>query len=1278
MKRKTNEQDFKVIWSKLKQCYIVVSEIAKNKTGKKKILVAGIFATLSLIGHLQTVQAIDGVGDKAGFSNAASGVNFDSAKGLAIGLKNGDNTSANGNVATVAIGAHSNVSGSSSVSIGGAVVDGAGTIGLGWSTAKGDNAVTLGGTGSTIANGNNAFAASGGNANGESATAIGSSATASGRGGVAVGWNAESAVNAVGVGFNAKVKANNTVAIGVEANNDNNISGNYSSVSIGVKTRAREVGSMAIGVSADASGKYSVALGSGDVSVDYTATTNYPKATGEKALAIGYNSNSSNARATAIGAGAIASGQDSFASVSGKAGGNSSIAIGKGASITAPTAGTTVGGQDSIAMGTGASAMQHSSVTIGIGSTSDGVRNITIGPKASASGVDSIAIGNGGVGGDKNNIITGGNGNTYTINVNGISTNVYYGAKSVDDGSIAFGNRVNAAKGGLAIGSLSIADGGIALGQSVLSKNGVAMGNAVSATTANAVAMGSTAEASSVGAVAIGGYSGTNKTKAQGNNALAIGASAVTNGNETVAIGKSANASNANAVGKDANASKANSIALGSDSTTATNATKQSSTTINGITYNFAGATSDTGMQVSVGAVGKERQIKNVAAGEVSVTSTDAINGSQLYVVASQITPLKYISVNSTVAGNRNNTGAQGVDLIAIGPDASTESNSNKTIAIGSGAQVIGTNGAIAIGDTSKSKSDSSISIGKTSLAANQHTVAIGYNSAATLNQALAIGSEANAKAVSTIAFGNKASAEGGNSIAIGHASTATNKQSPISIGYGSTANGDFTVAIGGGDNNVNYGATANGVGGTALGGKTKTIGGNFQTAVGFGATTSAEKAAAFGYNATSTVSGGVALGSDSYSTTGPIKGYNPNDSRNNKYNELKDKVLYSTTGAVAVGNGTTVTRQITGVAAGTQDTDAVNVAQLKSVNLAFKGNVGSGDVNLATNDDSKKLAIQGDRTYIITNASGNTLAISANKKDIHVTNGIASADAGMSDAKNVAEAINKAVSQNAYNWYLTVDNDTAGSRATINKEGTVKFSGDSNITVARNNNTITTSLNKSIIVDSVKANKNVMVGTNKITLDGTSGVVTGKAFTGDSFTAGNNVLTNTTLQIGSPTGASNVSITTDGLTAKAGAKTVKFGTNGIDAGGQQITNVSSGGNVGTNAANITDVQNAVSSVSLNLDTNSKTGSVNLKSDTLKITGANGIRTDLIGTGNRNLVIGLDQNTVKATTNGVGLSGDSGTVLRKYLKDDNADFKVSGDGGLVSTSGTSTGVGFCR
>ena len=1385
---------FKVIWSKSKQCYIVVSEIAKNKTGKKKIVVAGIFAALSLIGHLQPVQAIDGAGDKAGFSNAASGVNFDSTKGIAIGLKNGDKTSANGNVATVAIGAHSNASGSSSVAIGGAVVDGAGAIGLGWSTAKGNNAVALGGTGLTNANGNNAFAASGGNANGESATAIGSSAIASGRGGVAVGWNSQSAVNAVGIGFNAKAKSNNTVAIGVEANSDNSIGDNSSSVSIGVKTRAREVGSMAMGVSADASGKYSIALGSGNVSGDYTATANYPKATGEKAIAIGYNSNSSNTGATAIGAGATASGTDSFAGGSGTAGGNSSIAIGKGASITAPIAGTTFGGQDSIAMGTGASAKQHSSVTIGVDSTSDGVRNITIGPKASASGVDSIAIGNGGVGGDKNNTGVGGNGNTYTIDVNGISTNVYYGVKSVDNGSIAFGNRANAAKGGLAIGTVSIADGGIAVGQSVLSKNGVAIGSAVSATAANAVALGSRAEASSVGAVAIGGYSVTDKTKAQGNNALAIGASAVTNGNETIAIGKSANASNSNAVavGKNANASIANSVAIGSDSTTDTNATRQANTTINGITYNFAGATSDTGMQVSVGAAGKERQIKNVAAGEVSATSTDAINGSQLFAVASQIKPqLKYVSIKSdTELDNANNDGATADKAIAIGPIAKASSKSavaigNTSIASSENAIAIGNNSnssgvdSVAIGPSSVSNNVGSVAVGKDAQANGAFTVAlgggnwqnkgaqangvgtialgtytrtkestnyqtaVGFESKTDAESATAIGYQAVASGKDSVALGTGASTTGQDALTFGHNSQA-NGNSSLAMGLGAQANSNNAIALGYqtnsnstnstngvfigsvagketngvgnigigsntgnkiiGDNNVSIGTGAGSVTATnvyasesiMLGtqarainststspinnviaiGKGSSGGANSTIAIGQNASSTNQNSIAIGTNASAPAYNGVAIGSFSVANTegGTVEGYNANASRTDKYAGLTGAVLKGNIGAVSIGSGGTMTRQIKNLAAGTADTDAVNVAQLKSVNLAFKGNTGAGgDVNLAANP----LTIKGNDSYITTNASGNTITISANQKDIHVISGTANADTGVANAKNVATAINDAISQNKYKWYLTADNDTAGSRSTIDKEGTVKFSGDPNITVARSGNTITSSLNKIITVDTVKASKSVIAGSgnDQITLDGTSGTVTGRNFSGQSFAAGNNVLSNTTLQIGSATnGDNNVTISRDGFSSKAGTKTAKFGATGIDAGGQVITNVSSGGNVGTNAANITDVKNYVGKVALNIQSNSKTGTINLEQGALGVTGANGIRTDLGGTGNSNLVIGLDKNTVNATTNGIGLSSDSGTMLRKFLKDGNADFKISGDGALVSTSGTTTGV----
>ena len=359
-------------------------------------------------------------------------------------------------------------------------------------------------------------------------------------------------------------------------------------------------------------------------------------------------------------------------------------------------------------------------------------------------------------------------------------------------------------------------------------------------------------------------------------------------------------------------------------------------------------------------------------------------------------------------------------------------------------------------------------------------------------------------------------------------------------------------------------------------------------------------------------------------------------------------------------------------MAAGTKDTDAVNVAQLKSVNLAFSGNVNTGNVNIA----NSTLGLKGDNTYITTAANGQNLIISGKTQNINVTNGQASANAaGMADSKNVADAINKAISANAYQWKLAADRDPSAPEV-INKSDTVIFGGDNNLTVTRSGKKITTSLNKAITVDTVKANKSVTVsnGGNQITLDGSNGAVSGRSFTGQSFTAGNNVLSNTTLQMGSPTGPKNVTITGDGLTAKNGTRTVKFGTDAINAGGQQITNVSSGGNIGTNAANITDVKNAVDAVTLKLDTNSKTGTVKLSESPLKVIGANGIRTDLVGTNNGSLVVGFDNNTINATTKGIGLTGDTGTTGLKYLKDGDATFKVYGDSNLVTTKASTTGV----
>ena len=1401
---------FKVIWSKSKQCYIVVSEIAKNKTGKKKIVVAGIFAALAMVNGGQATFAAWPAGKEEaqsafwiGRGASASGQNAQAIgvaakamynKAIAIGSDSSATSYVSGStvVGATAVGGHSNANGPGAVALGyetkasvgystaigtATTVSGQYGIGVGWNAnVSADNSIAIGVQTNSAKGG---------------ATAMGPSARGYGEGALSLGYQALAGADVYGSGININDSPSKDNATTI-----NNYA-KWGDAAIGLRAVATGGNATALGRSARAAAANAIAIGggNGDNATDNTERT---EATGEKSIAIGYNAKSVTKNDTAVGSGVNASGGGSTvigynSTVTGNqafAGGSSLSVAGAGSiglgynSSTTKDKSIAIGhtaksdGDSSIAMGSGASANQHSSVTIGSDSTSDGVRNITIGPKSSASGIDSIAIGNGGVGGDKNNVAVGGNGNTYTVSLNGVSTSVYYGAKSVDDGSIAFGNRANAAKGGLAIGTVSIADGGIAVGQSVLSKNGVAMGSAVSATVANAVAMGSTAEASSVGAVAIGGYSATDKTKAQGNNALAIGASAVTNGNETIAIGKSANASNTNAVavGKNANASKANAVALGGDSTTDTNATNQSSATINGITYNFAGATSDTGMQVSVGAAGKERQIKNVAAGEVSATSTDAVNGSQLFAVASQIKPINYVSVKSSAVGNKNNDGATGTDAVAIGPGA--QSSGNNGVSLGNGSQAnaesvvsvgyqsnygaqnnsksigIGwaagyqSNGSENIGIGSdagrKLTGSNNVSIGKSagsgdvytsgSVLLGQSATIINSTKASSVNDVVAVGNGAQGGAASAVAIGKGAKALGFSTIAIGENSNAKVKvgSAPsVAIGRNTTANGDYAVALGGGDNYGNFqGAKAVGVGTTAIGSATVTKDDtNFQTAVGFGATTDATEASAFGHqasaiaknatalgsaasataeNATALGTGaiakvkdGVAIGSSSKATVDKgVKGYDPNDGRTNKYGGLAGNVLTSTNAAVSVGDSSSVTRQITGVAAGTNNTDAVNVAQLKSVNLAFSGNSGNNDVNLANGT----LAIKGDTTYITTTANTNGITIAGKTQDISVNaNGVASANKGMADAKNVAQSINDAISKNAYTWTVSANGDAGDSVAKSNK---VDFNGDSsNITVERAGKKITTKLNKDITVDSVKANNKVTVGTaaKQLVLDGTTGVMTAGIGTnaikldGTSATitagSGNNAIslngTNAQAAFGSGTNAVSINgttgsvigkaftagsttINTTGLTSGTGSSAVSFGTNGISAGNQAIKHVSTGGSTDSNAANIGDVKRYVSSATLNLtDGANNKGSVQLGDQSLKVTAGTGLRATVSG---QTVNIGLTTDAQNAISRGIGLLGNVGNTGIKQLKDGNATFDIKGDGSVVKTTASNSGV----
>ena len=758
-------------------------------------------------------------------------------------------------------------------------------------------------------------------------------------------------------------------------------------------------------------------------------------------------------------------------------------------------------------------------------------------------------------------------------------------------------------------------------------------------------------------------------------NGLAIGNESQSNSDQSIAIGYRAvaNSQYANpaqpavAVGAGASATGRGGVSLGLIANSGVRGTAIGSATKATGFGAFAGGTyaqATNGGDVAIGGATSDRfDDYATASGGYSVaigTSAKADGGAGVSI--GYKTNAK--TSNSLAVGSESQ--ATGEGAVAVGRKNTSTGASSTVLGILSTANATS---ATAVGMETTAKGENSLAVGHKSSASGKNGVAVGTNFTTSEQGGVAVGNAAKSKETNATAVGIDVSANAANSVALGGSATA-NSDGAIAIGsHGSrqtTATGNRALAIG-------TAATANGLDNIAIGTSASTSS-QYSTAVGNGATATAIRAAAFGANSTASVEGGVALGVGSVANrAGGIanKGYNPNDNRTNKYAGLNTWVLSPTTGAVAVGNGTAATRQITGLAAGKEDTDAVNVAQLKSVNLAFAGNVGSGDVNLA----NSTLGLKGDGTYITTAANGQNLTISGKTQNINVTNGQASANAaGMADAKNVADAINKAVSANAYNWKLAADNDNGRSEV-INKEDTVSFRGDNNITVARNGKKITTSLNKAITVDTVKANKSVTVssGGNQITLDGSNGAVTGKTFTGQSFTAGNNVLSNTTLQIG-PTTGNNVTITTDGLSAKAGSNTVKFGTNGISAGGQQITNVSSGGNVGTNAANITDVKNAVSDVTLKLDTNSKTGSVKLSESPLKVIGANGIRTDLVGTNNGSLVVGLDNNTVNATTKGIGLTGDTGSTGLKYLKDGDATFKVAGDGALVTTKASATGV----
>ena len=258
----------------------------------------------------------------------------------------------------------------------------------------------------------------------------------------------------------------------------------------------------------------------------------------------------------------------------------------------------------------------------------------------------------------------------------------------------------------IAIGGDTIADGhsSIAIGGDDLRKAG---DKTVTYTLASGTKTGSLRGAlGDLAGVPAGDVQRYNATKA-GAGAVALGVKSVS-GDLSLSIGTMSTADkvNATAVGSAAVADLDNSVALGGGSTTANAAgTQVTSVTIDGVTYNnFSGGSgTKAGDVVSVGRSGTfNRQIKNVAAGNISATSTDAINGSQLYSVAKTLQyRFKYVSINSTETGNADNKGALATNSIAIGPNASTTATAVNSVVVGNGANT-NSEGAVAIGQSAK------------------------------------------------------------------------------------------------------------------------------------------------------------------------------------------------------------------------------------------------------------------------------------------------------------------------------------------------------------------------------------------------------------------------------------------------------------------------------------------------------------------------------------------------------------------------------------------------
>ena len=485
---------------------------------------------------------------------------------------------------------------------------------------------------------------------------------------------------------------------------------------------------------------------------------------------------------------------------------------------------------------------------------------------------------------------------------------------------------------------------------------------------------------------------------------------------------------------------------------------------------------------------------------------------------------------DSQAIGREAETSAGATRAIAIG--TLSKSSGNYATSLGSSAEATAER-AIAVGYKSKAEAERAISVGNLANATKNDSIAVGNNSAASGLNASAVGKNSKASGQSAAAFGDTAQATNTNATAVGNQANASNTNTTAignqtvasggnatAVGHLSQATGDGAVAVGT-NNKADYEGAAVGLSNTVTGrtsaafGRSNTVSGKESLAAGVRSTASGEHNVAIGYQAATDgkatvaigegskadIADGVALGSNSATTAAAgIQGFNPADSRTNTYGGLSGTAQTSTLGAVAVGNGATATRQITGLAAGKDDTDAVNVAQLRSVNLKYAGDTGNSDVLL----DNGTLNIKGDNnSFMSTSADKNGITVTAKIGNPISANtagkAVAPTTNGLATTTIVADAIN------ASGWNVVSSNNggsVTGTQATklVNPGNTVTLSAGKNIVLDQNDKQFTYSLSSTL-----KDIESIQNGTSKITLNNGGGTT----ISGGNLSVDGNKITN-------------------------------------------------------------------------------------------------------------------------------------------------------------------------